>query len=463
MNMQEAQQKSFEAMTTAPVHHLILKLSVPAIISMIISSVYNMADTYFVSQLGTSVSGAVGIVFSLMAMIQAIGYCLSMGSGSYISRLLGAKNGQMAEKVLATAIGTALLLGLVLSIVGLIFAGPIVRMMGATPTIEPYAKSYASIILIGAPYMAATFVFNNSFRSQGRAMLGTIGMSVGAILNVILDPIFIYGFQMGISGAALATIISQFIGFITLFTLYKRTPGLVELKIRNFKPSLKIYKEVLRTGQSSLYRQVLSSISTICINLFAAPYGDAAIAALSIVSRCFSFCMSVVYGFGHALQPVCGYNYGAGLYHRVMDAFWFCVKLSTTVLIITAIIGFTFATGIMGIFRADDRLVISIGSTALRILCLILPFMGWLWPCQMLMQALGKGMQSAILSIMQQGACFLVYIFILPHILGLLGVQLSMPLSLLTTSIVAVPLCWGVLRTMTQKKAKVKETVKKGV
>ena len=335
MGAEEQRQQKFDRMTKTPIPRLIGELAIPTIISMLVTSFYNMADTFFVGKINTSATAAVGIVFPLMAMIQAFGFFCGHGSGNYISRQLGAHNFEDASKMSATGFVSAFVLGLGILVVGFLFTDPLLRIMGSTETILPYARSYMRIILIGAPYMTASLVLNNQLRFQGSAFYSMIGITTGAVLNIVLDPLFIFGLDMGVAGAALATIISQFVSFCLLIAGTFRG-GNLRLNLRDFSPSLKYYQNIVKGGAPSLFRQGLGSFATVCLNLMAGPYGDAAIAAMSIVTRISQFAASVVIGFGQGFQPVCGFNYGAKLFKRVQEGFWFCVKFCTSVLLVAA-------------------------------------------------------------------------------------------------------------------------------
>lgn len=429
----------FAEMTNAPVPRLICNLAIPTIVSMLVTSVYNMADTFFVSQIGTSASGAVGVAFSLMAIIQAIGFTLGSGSGNYISRLLGQKNEKHAAKVAATGFFTALGLGAILALLGLLFLEPLVYILGATDTIAPYAKAYIGYILIGAPYMAASFVLNNVLRYQGRAFFAMLGIGIGGVLNIVLDPIFIFVLGLGTAGAAIATIISQFIGFCILY-VYSGSDGNIKIRFKNFTPRWGVYKEILRGGLPSFYRQALASFSMILLNQNAGAYGDAAIAAMAIVTKTFQFAISALIGFGQGFQPVCGFNYGAKLYDRVREAFWFCIKIAAIVMVAIAILGFTFSEEIITLFRRDDLEVIIIGSRALRFQCIAFPLSAWIIMTNMMLQTMGKGTQASIVAISRQGLFFMPAVLILPRLFGITGIQMSQPVADMFSFIVAVPL-----------------------
>lgn len=434
-------------MTQESVPRLILTLSVPTIVSMLISALYNMADTYFVSKIGTSATGAVGIAFSLMAIMQAVGFTFGAGAGNFISRLLGQKDRESALKVASTSFFTSFGIGIVIAVIGLIFLDPLVKILGSTPTILPYARDYVSIILLGAPFIISSFVLNNIFRYQGSAFYSMFGIGIGGLINIGLDPLFIFTFGMGTAGAALATVISQIISFCIL--LYMCTKGgNIKIKFRDFTPKWEIYKEILRTGMPSFYRQGLASLATMALNLTAGVYGDAAIAAMSIVGRVFHFAFSALLGFGQGFQPVCGFNYGAKLYKRVLEGFWFCIKVSVVFLTVIGLVGFIFAPQIISAFRKEDADVIAIGTTALRLQCVTFPLSSWIVINNMLLQTIGKSREASILSFARQGLFFIPVILILPPIIGLLGVQLAQPISDVATLILSIPMGLRVLEEL---------------
>lgn len=439
MKQIRTQEEKFAWMTQAPIPGLVGALAVPTIVSMMITAVYNMADTFFVGRIGTSATGAVGVVFSLMAVIQALGFTFGNGSGNYISRLLGQRKEAQAAQVAATGFFTSLIVGVFLSALGLLFLDPMVRMLGATETILPYARDYARLILIGAPYMAASFVLNNLLRFQGSAFYSMAGIALGACVNIVLDPIFIFSLHMGIGGAALATVISQLLSFVILLLNCGRG-GTVRIRLKNFTPRWSILREILRNGLPSFYRQGLASVATICLNQAAGPFGDAAIAAMSIVTRVSMFASSALIGFGQGFQPVCGFNYGAGLYMRVRKAFWFCVRVSAVALVCISLAGFVFAPQIVALFRREDALVIAIGAKALRLQCLTIPLMSWVIINNMLLQTVGEAVKASILALARQGLFFLPVILILPGLCQMTGVQLAQPIADVLTFLLALPM-----------------------
>ena len=456
MGAEEQRQQKFDRMTKTPIPRLIGELAVPTIISMLVTSFYNMADTFFVGKINTSATAAVGIVFPLMAMIQAFGFFCGHGSGNYISRQLGAHNFEDASKMSATGFVTAFVLGLGILVVGFLFTDPLLHIMGSTETILPYARSYMRIILIGAPYMTASLVLNNQLRFQGSAFYSMIGITTGAVLNIGLDPLFIFVLDMGVAGAALATIISQFVSFCLLIAGTFRG-GNLRLNLRDFSPSLKYYQNIVKGGAPSLFRQGLGSFAIVCLNLMAGPYGDAAIAAMSIVTRISQFAASVVIGFGQGFQPVCGFNYGAKLFKRVQEGFWFCVKFCTSVLLVAAVCGWIFSPNLIGIFLKTDPLVIEYGSQALRLQALTFPLVGWITISNMMLQTIGKTMKASLLAMSRQFLFFVPVILTLPGFLGILGVQLSQPIADFCSFLLAVPLSISVLREMSREQEQLEQ------
>lgn len=428
-------EEKYQLMINTPISRLIPRLAVPTIISMLITSIYNMADTFFVSQLSTSASGAVGVNFSLMAMIQAIGFTLGMGSGNFMSRMLGAREQEKAQRACSTAVYTAFALGLLLAITGIANIDSLVRMLGATETIAPYAKDYGRYILIAAPYMTVSFVFNNHLRSQGNAALSMIGITTGGILNVILDPVLIFGLKMGISGAAIATIFSQFVSFTILLVLVICSGNVLKPHPRYFTFQGWVYKEILSAGMPTLGRQGLASVASVLLNVASSGFGDAAVAAMSIVTRIMMFINSALIGFGQGFQPVCGFNFGAGRYDRVLEAYFFCRRVALVFLLVMGVIMFAISTPIMRLFRKEDAEVIRIGALALKMQCCLLPFQSYTIIGNMLTQSIGYSFRATLTAIGKQGLFFIPAILILPGACGILGLQLAQPVADLLTFI----------------------------
>ncbi len=343
-------------------------------------------------------------------------------------------------------------MGIFLAVVGLIFLTPLSLALGSTPTILPYTEKYLGIILLGAPFMTASLVLNNQIRFQGNAAYAMVGIVSGAVINVILDPILIFVFDMGISGAALATVISQICSFSLLLYMCRKG-GNIRIRFRNFTPSLAFIKEIIGGGSPSLARQGLASVATILLNVAAGAYGDAAIAGMSIVTRIAMFINAFLIGFGQGFQPVCGFNYGAGLYARVRQGFWFCVKVGFIFLLVCALAGMGFAEEIVSLFRKGDPDVIAVGAAALRWQFITFPLGSWIVMSNMMLQTIRKPVKATIISSARQGLFFIPLIFILPHYLGLQGVEMCQAVADLLTFILAIPLTCSVLNEMKRKQA----------
>ena len=440
-----------EMMLNMPVSRVIPQLAVPTIISMLITSIYNMADTFFVSQLGTSASGAVGVIFSAMAIIQAVAFTIGMGSGTNVSQALGAGDEDTAQRYVSMAFFTALGVGVALAAAGLSSIDWLVRFLGATETIAPYAKDYATYIFYAAPFMMCSLVMNNLLRFEGLSIYGMVGITTGGILNMVLDPLLIFGLGLGTAGAAIATAISQFVSFMILLIMTNTRAAAISIHPRNFRPTARMYGRIFYMGLPSLGRQGIASVSTILLNNAAGLYGDAAIAAMSIVSRFIMFINSTVIGFGQGFQPVCGYCYGAGRYSRVREAYAFCVKVSTIILLVLSVVSFVFARPIVTVFRRDDPLVIEIGTFALRAQLLTLPLWGFITMSNMFTQSIGYGVRATIIATARQGIFLIPALLILPPLLGLRGIQIAAPVSDVLTLLLAYGIVAGILRQLKAK------------
>lgn len=444
------QEEKVTYMTTKAVPPLICEMAVPTIISMLVTAFYNMADTFFVGRLNTQSTAAVGIVFTVMALIQAFGFFYGQGSGNYISRKLGAREYEDAAVMASTGFFMSIFTGIVIAILGLIFLEPLSLFLGSTETILPYTKAYLRIILLGAPFIMSSFVLNNQLRFQGSASYAMVGIVSGAIVNVILDPIFIFIFEMGVAGAALATLISQIVSFI-LLCIGSSKGGNIRISFKNFHPQFSLLWEMGRGGFPSLCRQGLASVSGMLLNhaagTYGGIYGDAAIAAMSIVTRVSMFANSALIGFGQGFQPVCGMNFGAKKYARVREGFGFCVKYSFLFLTIVSALGFIFAQPIVSVFRSDVD-VIRIGTLALRLHCLTFPLMAWIVMCNMMLQSMGRAGKASLISAARQGVFFIPFLLILTRLFGLFGVQVCQPVADLCAFALAVPLGINELKQM---------------
>lgn len=441
------QEEKYKMMTEPPVGRLICRLAIPCIISMLVTAFYNMADTYFVGKLNSNAAtGAVGVVFSMMAIIQAVGFFFGQGSGNYISREMGKKNYQEASNMAATGFFSALATGLIICILGQIYLEPLAYFLGSTETILPYTEEYLRVILLGAPWMTASLVLNNQLRFQGSASYAMVGIVSGAVLNIVLDPILIFNFDLGVAGAGWATIISQFVSFCLLLIGCSRGSN-IRIHIRNVKLKWFYFSMIIRGGLPSLARQSLASIATICLNHAAQPFGDAAIAAMGVVQRITLFGGSAMLGFGQGFQPVCGFNYGAKLYSRVKEGFWFCVKVSFVFLVVICIFGYLFAPLLVALFR-DDPDVIACGTSALRFQCLTFWVQSWVVMSNMLQQSIGRTVPATFLAVARQGIFFIPLVWILSAALGITGIQITQPCADALTFLCAIPIQLKVLRSI---------------
>ena len=436
-----------EMLTETPIPQLIIKLSIPTIISMLVTALYNSADTYFVGKISTEATAAVGLVFSVMAIIQALGFFFGHGSGNYLSRMLGAEKYKEANDMASTGFFSALIAGVIVAAVGNILVEPVSRLIGATEATMADTEIYMRIILIGAPFMMGQFVINNQIRFQGNAMYAMVGLMCGAVINVFLDPLLILVFDMGVAGAAIATVGGQFTSFIVLLIGSMRGEN-IHIRVKNVHINMHFIKEINNGGAPSLLRQGLAAASTLLLNNFAGKYGGtAAIAGMSIVTRVMLMMISALIGFGQGYQPVCSFNYGAGLKNRVKEGYFFCVRWGFIFLMAVGLICFAFAPGIVGWFR-DDAEVIKVGSYALRcqasVICLSSPIV----ITNMMLQSMGRGLKASILASARNGIFFIPLILVLPQILGLTGVQITQTCSDILTFFLTIPMAISEIRRL---------------
>lgn len=433
----EKQKKQFTIMTTKPVGKLMLVLSVPTIISMMVTNIYNIVDTAFVGTLGTSESGATGIVFGFMAILQAFAFLCGQGSGSIMSRRLGEKNLSEATKYASTGFFLSFSFGLIIDIIGFSFMNSFLKILGSTPTIAPYAKIYISYILISAPFFTSSLTMNNLLRYEGKAKLGTVGMMTGAFLNIGLDALTMFGFKMGIHGAGLSTCVSQIISFLILLSMFIRNRTQTRISIKCVSRDLAPIVDILETGFPSLLRQGLNSIATMILNQKAGIYGDCAVAAMSIVSRISFFPMAVAIGIGQGFQPISSFNFGANKKDRVRKAFYVALFGAECALMIISIPIFIFAPSLVTLLR-DDIQVVEIGTRALRLMCMGQLFVPLTMICEMGFQSTGAKLYASIASSLRSGIVFVPVIILLARIRGLSGIQEAQPLSFVITFIICI-------------------------
>lgn len=431
-------EEQYNKMVNTPVSKLVTTLAIPTVISMLVTSIYNMADTFFVSQINTQASAAVGVVFPIMAIIQAFGFTLGMGSGSLVSIRLGQKRDKEANVIASTAFFSSLVFGAVVTLLGNVFSAGILSLIGASESVLPYAQDYARYIFWGAPFICASFVLNNDLRSEGKAYLSMIALTSGGVLNIFLDPVFIYVFKLGISGAAIATLVSQTISFLILLSFYLRKKTVIKLSIKSISVKKDVLWKIITTGVPSLARQGLASIASILLNTSASVYSDAAVAAMSIATKILMFVASIMIGIGQGFSPVSGYNYGAKRYDRVKKSYWFMVLSGSSLMTFLAVVIFIFAHPILRGFINDDT-AIGIGVTALRWQVSFMPFHPLIVGTNMLMQSTRHIKSATFLSMNRQGVFFIPAILILPRIFGLTGVETAQFVADVLSSIASIP------------------------
>ena len=433
-------------LTQAPVHRVIGAMAIPTIISMLLTSMYNLVDTFFVGKINTQSTAAVGIVFSVMFFIQAFSFFFGNGSGNYISRQLGAQNTKDAEVMASTGLFYTLVFSLIVMLLGWFFLEPISILLGSTPTILPYTRQYLGISLLGTPFIMGTFCINNQMRFQGFTKYSVYGVISGSIINCLLDPVFIFGFSMGVSGAAVASVIGQICGFVIMLIMSQKE-GVIHYTHRRISFEGRFVKEIIAGGTPSISRQGLASVSTIALNSVAGNYGDAAIAAMSIVTRISMFIFSVIVGLGQGFQPMCGFCYGAKLYDRVKEGFWFSTKIGTFFLLFWSVVLIIFSGEVVSLFR-DDPEVIAIGIPALRYQMIIFPACSFMMMANMMMQTCRKTIRANILAASRQGLFFIPLIFVLPYFYGLFGVEICQAVSDIISLIVTIPIVWSAFKEM---------------
>ncbi len=433
-----------------PISTLIPKMAIPTIVAFLINSIYSLADTYFVSSLGTNATAAVSVNASLDQLIMMCGSLLAVGANSYIARLLGEGNEKKASQVLSTAFFTAFGFGAILSIIGLTFMHPMVRLLGATPTCEQYAIDYATYVLYAAPFMASSFVMNQCLRSEGSAMFSMVGMGFGGILNCVLDPIFIFGFDMGVAGASLATAISKWVSFAILIFPYLTKRSLLHLHIRNFYPSKDIIVKVISVGSSSFFRSGLSVVAAILLNSIAGSISDSVLAAVGVCNKVMMFPFSIILGFGTGFQPVAGFNWGAKRFDRVHESYRFCSKVGFIGATIMAVLVTVFADTLVVLFAGTDEEMRRIGVICMVSQCIALPIHAWVAIVNMLCSGLGNAKGALALSTARQGSCFLPILYPLAWAFGAYGIACVQALADVLTLVLAIPILRRMRKTIDQ-------------
>ncbi len=445
-----AQHAKFVKLTSEPVGRLVTGLAIPAMISMLVTGFYNLVDTFFVGQINTQSVAALGIVFSYMSIVQSIAFFFGQGAGNYISRMLGHEDTHNAGVMASVGLVSTWLTGAVIATFCFLFMEPVLRFFGSTTTILPYACDYFTFILLGTPFIMSCFTMNNLMRHQGNAMLSMIGIMTGAVLNVALDPIFIFGLGMGVKGAGMATALSQVVSF-TLMLMLSGKRGGVEIKLSKFKPSAQRYRDIAAGGLPSLARQSMMGIAALILNHVAGIYGDSAIASFSVVSRITMLANAAMIGYGQGFQPVCGFNYGAGKFDRVRAAFIHTGKVLTIYSTALAVAGWIFASPIVGLFVASDPEVSRIGTEVLRYQCLAFPLTGYVVLVNMFLQNIRRTIPATIMAMSRQGIFLIPSLLLGNMLLGFLGVEIAQAVADTASFLLALPLGLHALNHMDAK------------
>ena len=426
-------------MTEEPIRPLVLSLAAPSIVSNLLTSIYNLCDTFFVGSLGTSAEGAIGISFVVMTAIQAVGFGMGQGTGNAISRYLGARDRNHACVMATNGLATTLLLGTLIAILGNVFIELICLVAGSTSTILPYAKTFVGIILLGAPFMCSSLMLNMQLRFEGEALHSMIAIMTGALINIALEPLLIYGAGLGIAGSAISTV-----GITPLSPKWLR------------RPTRAMVTKIVNGGLPSFVRQCMLGVATTLLNEAARPFGDAAIAALAIVQRIASIGNYVQIGIGQGFQPVIGYNYGAKLYERIRAGYRFSVRTAFTAVALLGVVTFALAPQLVGLFSSDSE-VLEIGTLALRVESFTLPLTGTAMITNFLLQTTGRMWRATILGACRLGLVLGPVVLVLPPLLGLLGVQLAQPVTDVITFLVTIPMAWSILHELAAEERQVQQ------
>lgn len=427
-----------DRMVRTPIPRLVTAMALPTTASQLISVIYNTADTYFVAQIGTSAAAAVGVVFSLMSIIQAFGFGMAMGANSLISRNLGAKHDDEAARYANSAFAAAFVFGVLLMVGGLSCLSGLMRLLGSTETVLPYSTTYARYILMGAPLMCSSFVLNSVLRSEGEAVLGMWGLCTGGMLNMVLDPVFIFVLDMGIGGAALATVLSQAVSFTILLSAFLRGKSILKLSWRSVSRRPADYLEICKMGLPTICRQGMASVASALLNIQAAVYGDAVLAALTIANKVYLLVRNIIIGIGQGFQPVAGYNFGAKNYRRVRQSFSFACLLGTVVCTVAAAALAANAPAVMHWFSKDDAVLV-LGVPALYFGCAVMPLMAYSTYVGQLHQCLGESGKATFLAVCRQGVFFIPALYLLAWWFGAMGMAAVQPAADLCTFLISVP------------------------
>lgn len=437
-------------MLNEPISRVIPKMAIPTIVAFLINSIYSLADTYFVSSLGTNATAAVSVNASLDQLIMMAGSMLAMGANSYIARLLGENNEKKASQVLSTSFFLAAGLGTILMVFGTLFMTPMVRLLGATPTCEQYSIDYATYVLYAAPFMAANFVMNQCLRSEGSATLSMVGMGFGGILNCVLDPIFIFSLDMGVAGASLATAVSKWVSFGILIFPYLTRRSLLHLSLRNFHCSKDIISTVVSVGSSSMFRSGLAVVAAIMLNDIAGSISDSVLAGIGVCTKVMMFPFSIILGFGNGFQPVAGFNWGAKRFDRVRESYRFSSRVALIGSAVMALLVGVFADKIIVLFAGTDPEMRKIGVICMVSQCVALPIHAWVAVVNMLCAGLGNAKGALALSTSRQGTCFIPILYPMAWAFGSYGVAIVQAVADVLSMVLAVPIAAGMKKKINQ-------------
>lgn len=443
---QDRQEQRKNMMAEEPIAKIIPKMAIPSIVAFLITSIYNLADTFFVSSLGTNATAAVSVNASLDQIIMMAGSLMAVGANSYIARLLGARKEKKANRILSTAFFIAMAMGVVVLVIGTVWMEPLVRMLGATDTCVEYSMQYAQYVLLAAPFMASSFVMNQCLRAEGSALYSMIGMGFGGILNCVLDPIFIFGFGLGVTGASMATALSKLVSFIILIVPYVTHRSILRINIRCFEATKDNLYQIVSVGSSSMLRSLFGIISAIVLNNIAGSISDSVLAGIGVSTKIMMFPFSIILGFGNGFQPVAGFNWGAKKFDRVRESFRFCSIVSIVGAVIMGLSLGLFAGPIIRLFSTTDLEVQRIGALCIRLQCLALPIHAWVSVVNMYCAGLGYVKGALTLSTSRQGTCFLPIVFPLAYFGGATGCASVQAIADVLTLFLALPILRNVNR-----------------
>lgn len=439
-----SQSKKMELLGSTSIPKALLAMGIPTMIGMLVNAFYNLVDAYFVGGLGESQMGAISVVYPLGQVVVGLGLLFGNGAASYISRLLGRGDKENADKVASTALYSSIFVGAVIIIISMVFLHPILKLLGATDSILPYAATYAGIYIVSCIFNVFNVTMNNIVTSEGAAKTTMCALLIGAVLNIALDPLFIYVFDLGVAGAAIATAISQVVSTCVYLTYILRKKSVFHFRVKDCTYSREIMSEIFKIGIPTLVFQILTSLSISLINNAAGDYGDSAIAGMGVVTRLISMGSLSVFGFIKGFQPIAGYSYGAKKFDRLREAIKTSILWSTVFCVIFGLVLALFPTAIVSQFTKGDAEMIRIGAASLRANGITIMLFGFYTVYSSLFLALGKGKEGFILGACRQGICFIPVILLLPMVWGLNGILYAQPiadvLSVIITVFMAIPL-----------------------